>query len=100
MPRRAQWTQRPFSEEVPRLLAECGLSQRQLAAMAEVHQSHLSRLLRGSKHKTPSRDLAARVARAFGLPEEYFAEYREAVVLEHIRSDAALRDRLFRRLTR
>ena len=44
--------------------------------------------------------MARRVASAFGLPEDYFAEYREAVVRNEIREDPSLRDEIFDQLKR
>jgi transcriptional regulator with XRE-family HTH domain len=96
----ATTTDRAFTEEVPRLLKEHGMSIRALAAAIGVSDSHLSRVLRRADYKTPSTDLAKRVAEAFGKPADYFPEYREAFVIERIRSDARLRNDLYSRLTR
>jgi transcriptional regulator with XRE-family HTH domain len=96
----AKATDRPFTEEVPRLLGERGMSIRALAAAVGVSDSHLSRVLRRADYKTPSTDLAKRVAEALGMPGDYFPEYREAFVIERIRSDARLRNDLYARLTR
>jgi transcriptional regulator with XRE-family HTH domain len=84
--------------ELPRLLDERHLSIRALAREAGVTDAHLSRVLRRANYKTPSGDLARRVAVALGLPEDYFPEYREAFVIERVRGDAELRDRLYGRL--
>lgn len=92
-------TEAPFREELPRLLQERGLSIRQLAGLAEVEPSHLSRLLRGADYrKTPSADLLRRIAVALRLPEDYFPEFREAAVIEAVRLDPQLRERIYRRL--
>jgi plasmid maintenance system antidote protein VapI len=64
-------TNRPFAEEVPRLMRERDLSQRKLAHIAGVTPSHLSRILRHAD-KTPSPDLARRIVVALGLPHDYF----------------------------
>ena len=84
--------------EVPRLLAERNLTIRGLARQAGVTDSHLSRVLRGVAYKTPSSELARRVAVALDLPQDYFPEYREAFVIERIKADAQLRDQLYRKL--
>lgn len=89
---------RPFVEEVPRFLAERGLSLRALATAAGVDPGHLSRVLRRAAYKTPSADLTARVAEALGLPRDYFPEFREALVIRTVQEDAELRERLYRRL--
>jgi transcriptional regulator with XRE-family HTH domain len=82
------------------LLAERKLSIRRLAKWAGVTDAHLSRVLRGVAYKTPSRELARRVARALGLPDDYFPEYRQAFVIERIKRDAQLRENLYRNLRR
>jgi len=89
---------RAFAEEVPRLLAERGLSQRKLAQMIDLNPSHLSRVLRGADRTHPSTDLIRRIAEALDLPPEYFPELREAAVLERIKSDPELRDQLYKQL--
>ncbi|HEX8105751.1 MAG TPA: helix-turn-helix transcriptional regulator [Solirubrobacteraceae bacterium] len=95
----AKRTDQAFAVEVPRLLEEHGMSLRQLAGAVDVQPSHLSRLLRGADYrKTPSSDLMGKVAMAFGLPTDYFAEYREAAVVEAVRRDPELRERIYRRL--
>ena len=52
------------------------------------------------RHKTPSADLTRRVAVALGLPIDYFPEFREGFVIERVRHDPKLRDRLYGELTR
>jgi transcriptional regulator with XRE-family HTH domain len=91
-------TDRPFVVEVPRLLREEGWSIRELARRAGVTDGHLSRVLRRANYKTPSAELSGRVARAFGLPEDYFPEFREAFVVNAVRQNAKLRDELYRKL--
>lgn len=76
------------------------MSVRRLAKDAGVSDAHLSRVLRGVNYKTPSADLTRRVALALKLPEDYFPEYREAFVIDRVRSDALLRERLYARLRR
>jgi transcriptional regulator with XRE-family HTH domain len=89
---------RPFVEELPDLLAERGLSQRKLAQLVDLNPSHLSRVLRGADRTRPSTDLIRRIARALDLPAGYFPELREAAVVERLRTDPELRDKLYKRL--
>lgn len=93
-------TDRPFPEELPRLLQERGLSLRSLGERVGVTGAHLSRVVRGVNYKSVSGDLAGRVAVALGLPRDYFPEYREAAVVERIRRDPAYRDKLYNGLGR
>lgn len=66
-----------------------------LAAMVGVSQSHLSRAVRRADGKSVSGELAGRIAIAMGLPEDWFPETRRDRVLERVRSDPALCDRLY-----
>lgn len=93
-------TNQPFVVEVPRLLEERGLSIRALAREAGVTDAHLSRVLRQVNYKTPSADLAGRVARALKLPMDYFPEYREGLVLDVLHGDPRLRDELYDRFAK
>ena len=88
-------TNRPYVEEVPRLLSERGLSIRALARLVGVTSAHLSRVLRHANYKTVSADLARRTAIALGLPADYFPEAREGAVVDLIKNNPRLRDRLY-----
>lgn len=93
-------SQRRLVEELPELLKERNLSVRALAIKAEVSASHLGRVLRQKDYKTPSAELCRRIALALDLPEDYWPDYRERVVIERVRSDPALREELYTRLAR
>lgn len=93
-------SQRRLVEELPELLEERNLSVRALAIKAEVSASHLGRVLRQQDYKTPSAELCRRVARALDLPEDYWPDYRERVVIDRVRSDPKLREDLYLRLRR
>jgi transcriptional regulator with XRE-family HTH domain len=68
--------------------------------MIDLNPSHLSRVLRGADRSTPSLHLIGRIVEALGLPPGYFPELREAAVIEFLRADPKLRDRLYDQLTR
>lgn len=93
-------SQRPLVEELPELLAERQLSIRALALKADVSPSHLGRVLRQADYKTPSAELCRRLARALDLPDDYWPEYRERVIIERVRTDPALREELYARVAR
>lgn len=90
----------PLREALPPLLAARGISLRAVAAKAGTTDPHLSRVLRGVDYKTASGDLAGRIALALRLPQDYFPEYREALVVSKIKNDNRLRDRLYDELTK
>ena len=91
-------TSRALADELPRLLEERGLTLRGLARLAGVDHAHLSRVLRHQPGKRPSADLARRIAQALELPEDFFPEAREGLVVEHVRRNPKLRDELYDRL--
>ena len=93
-----QQAQRPFIEEVPALLAEREMSVNVLAQRVGVSQSHLSRILRKADYQSVSGDLARRIAVALELPEDYFVETRQRFVIDAIRRDPELRERLYQEL--
>jgi transcriptional regulator with XRE-family HTH domain len=92
-------TDRSFSEEVPKLLGERAMSQRALARVVGINQSHLSRLSGPGARQVPSLSLAAAVAEALDLPPDYFIEYRRARVIQAMDSDGSVRDRLYALVT-
>jgi hypothetical protein len=57
-------------------------------------------MLRRQPGKRPSGDLAQRIAKALGLPADYFPEARLARVIEQVSRDGNLRDQLYDRLKR
>ena len=93
-----QTTDRPFNEELARLLSERRLSQRKLAQLVDLNPAHLSRVIRGADRARPSIDLINRITAALELPNGYFPEQREATVIEMIKRDPALRDQLYAQL--
>jgi transcriptional regulator with XRE-family HTH domain len=93
-------TQRPFADELPRLLDQRQLSIRGLARMVGVSDAHLSRVLRRASYKTISGDLARRIALALDLDEGYFIEARQRYIIDRIEREPRLRDRLYDELHR
>lgn len=87
----------PFAHELPRLLEERNMSLSALARELGVNPSHLSRGVRNVDYKRLSPHLIARIGAFLGCPVGYFPEEREAFVIERIRADAVVRDRLYRR---
>jgi transcriptional regulator with XRE-family HTH domain len=90
-----EFTNDHFRDAVADLMEHRGWSQRDLSAAVGVDPAHVSRLLRwGSRLRVTPR-LLARVARALDVRPEYFPEYREWRVVEAVRTDPSLRERLY-----
>jgi transcriptional regulator with XRE-family HTH domain len=92
VPRR---TNRSLADELPTLVKEHGITYDHLAALVDVSPSHLSRIIHRKNSKIPSGDLARRIALALELPEDYFPEFRQAVVVQRLGEDAALLNRTY-----
>lgn len=70
------------------------MSLRALArAVGGIDHAYLSRMLRGQVPVNVGH--VRRIARELGLPQDYFAEVREAEVLEAVRRDPKLRDEVY-----
>lgn len=87
-------TKRPFSEELPRILIERGVTMRALAKeLGGLDHAYLSRMIRGRVPVNVHH--ARRIARQLKLPEDYFAEVREAAVVDAVRRRPRLRDEIY-----
>jgi transcriptional regulator with XRE-family HTH domain len=94
------WSNSPVADELPRLLAERGLSVRELGRRMGIDHGHISRIVHQQRGKVASGDLAGRIAVELGLPADYFPEYRRAAVVAAIAQDPALLDRLYHEISR
>jgi transcriptional regulator with XRE-family HTH domain len=92
------YTTRSFADELPLLLDQRQISLRSLAARLGLDHSFLSRAARGADGKVLTPELMRRIAAELSLPADYFAEVREALLIEKIRADGELRDRLYAEL--
>jgi plasmid maintenance system antidote protein VapI len=88
-------TNQAFRDAVGELMDERGWCQRDLSAAVGVDPAHISRLLKSGSRLRATPQLMMRVARAFEVDPEYFVEYREWCVLEAVRRNPSLRERLF-----
>ena len=71
---------------------------RQLADKVGVSRSHLYRVVGRSDYKSASPALTAKVADALGLPPDYFIELRQGYLIDRIKSDPAVCNRLYAQL--
>jgi hypothetical protein len=68
---------------------------RRLAIESGIERGYLWKVVRRRGYKTPSVRMAEAVASAFGLPPDYFPEYREGIVVDRVKRDSTVRDELF-----
>ena len=87
-------SEKPFREELPRLLEERKETLRAVArAIGGIDHAYLSRMVTGKVAVNPQH--AERIAIHFGLPADYFPEVREAAVIDAIRRSPRLRDSIY-----
>lgn len=85
-------------EALPMLLLERGWTQRRLSRASGIDEAYLCRVLRSDRRVPPG--LASRIAEALDLPADFFPECREQEVIEAVRRNPVLRDRIYARLPR
>lgn len=91
-------TRESLPDVLPDLLASRKLSLRELANSCQIDVGFLSRVVRRQDGKVTSSELASRVARELGLPDDYFIETRRAQVVDQLNQDPELVDRIYAQL--
>ena len=97
MARRRRFSDRPFGETMQALLAETGLTYRQLAARTELSAGYLNHIVHGNR-PVPANEVIATLAAALGVEPEHFLEYRVRVITEKLEALPDLVDRLYKKL--
>jgi transcriptional regulator with XRE-family HTH domain len=97
MPRRRRFSDQPFGETMQALLAETGLTYRQLATRTNLSAGYLNHIVHGNR-PVPANDVIAKLAGALGVEPEHFLEYRVRIITEKLEQLPDLVDRLYKRL--
>jgi transcriptional regulator with XRE-family HTH domain len=95
--RRRRFSDRPFGETMQALLAETGLTYRQLAAKTELSAGYLNHIVHGNR-PVPANDVIETLAQALGVEPEHFLEYRVRVITEKLERLPEMVDRLYKKL--
>jgi transcriptional regulator with XRE-family HTH domain len=95
---RRRFSEQAFGETLTNLMAEQGVTYRQLAAKADLSAGYLNHIVHGNR-PVPANDVIARLAAALGVEPEHFREYRIRVITERLQELPELVDRLYRRLS-
>jgi transcriptional regulator with XRE-family HTH domain len=95
--RRRRFSDRPFGDTMQSLLAETGLTYRQLAAKTELSAGYLNHIVHGNR-PVPANDVIETLAEALGVEPEHFLEYRVRIITEKLEKLPELVDRLYKRL--
>lgn len=98
MARRRRFSEEPFGPTVERLMAEVGVTYRELAARTRLSAGYLNHLVHGNR-PVPSNDVVRTLAEALGVEPEHFREYRLRVISDRLEAMPDLIDRLYRRLS-
>lgn len=91
----SQRTTKSIKEELPRLIRWDKISVNKLARQLDISATHISRSCNPAHPETFGGGLAGRTALYFGLPEDYFVEFRREFLLDLIRNDLDLCDQLY-----
>ena len=97
MARRRRFSDRPFGETMQQLLAETGLTYRQLAGRTKLSAGYLNHIVHGNR-PVPVNEVIATLAEALGVEPEHFLEYRVRVITSRLEQMPDLVDRLYKRL--
>src|ERR1043166_1453729 len=84
----------PFHQELARIMSERGVGQRELERRVGISQAHVSRVLSGKN--PPSAALIPAGSKALELPADYFIEAQLSRIIEVLRTDPALRSKVYR----
>jgi transcriptional regulator with XRE-family HTH domain len=97
MPRKRRFSNESFGPTIQALMAERGVTYRQLAERSGLSAGYLNHLVHGNR-PVPSDDVIAQLAKALRVEPEHFREYRLRVITERLEAMPSLVDRLYKRL--
>jgi transcriptional regulator with XRE-family HTH domain len=96
MARRRRYSEEAFGPTIEALMAEAGVTYRELAARTGLSAGYLNHLVHGNR-PVPSNEVVRTLAEALGVEPEHFREYRIRVITERLEAMPELVDRLYRR---
>jgi transcriptional regulator with XRE-family HTH domain len=97
MARRRRFSEEPFGPTIEALMAEAGVTYRELAARTGLSAGYLNHLVHGNR-PVPSSDVVRTLAEALGVDSEHFREFRLRSITERLEAMPELIDRLYKRL--
>jgi transcriptional regulator with XRE-family HTH domain len=96
MARRKRFSEEPFGPTIEALMAESGVTYRELATRTGLSAGYLNHLVHGNR-PVPSSDVVRTLAKALGVEPEHFREFRLRVITERLQTMPELIDRLYKR---
>jgi transcriptional regulator with XRE-family HTH domain len=97
MARRRRFSEEPFGPTIENLMAESGVTYRELAARTGLSAGYLNHLVHGNR-PVPSNDVVRTLSDSLGVEPEHFREYRLRVITDRLEAMPELIDRLYKRL--
>ena len=97
MARRKRYSEEPFGATIEALMAESGVTYRELANRTELSAGYLNHLVHGNR-PVPSNDVVRVLAEALGVEADHFREFRLRSITERLEAMPELIDRLYKRL--
>jgi transcriptional regulator with XRE-family HTH domain len=97
MPRRRRFSDESFGPTIEALMAESGVTYRELAVRTGLSAGYLNHLVHGNR-PVPSNDVVRTLAEALNVEPEHFREFRLRTITERLEAMPELIDRLYRRL--
>ena len=98
MARRRRYSEDGFGPTIEALMAEAGVTYRELAARTGLSAGYLNHLVHGNR-PVPSNEVVRTLSEALGVEPEHFREYRIRVITERLEAMPELVDRLYRRFS-
>jgi transcriptional regulator with XRE-family HTH domain len=87
----------PLGPTVERLMAETGVTYRQLAEATDLSAGYLNHIVHGNR-PVPSNEVLRRMAKALGVKPDHFREVRIRVITAKLEQTPELVERLYKRL--
>jgi transcriptional regulator with XRE-family HTH domain len=97
MARRRRFSEEGFGSTIEALMAEMGVTYRELAARTGLSAGYLNHLVHGNR-PVPSNDVVRTLAEGLGVEPEHFREFRLRVITDRLEAMPELIDRLYKRL--
>jgi transcriptional regulator with XRE-family HTH domain len=95
--RRKRFSEEPFGPTIETLMADSGVTYRELASRTGLSAGYLNHLVHGNR-PVPSNEVVATLAEALGVEPDHFRELRLRSITERLEAMPELIDRLYKRL--
>jgi transcriptional regulator with XRE-family HTH domain len=95
--RRRRFSEDSFGPTIEALMAEAGVTYRELAGRTGLSAGYLNHLVHGNR-PVPSNDVVRTLSDALGVEPEHFREFRLRAITDRLEAMPELIDRLYKRL--